>query len=47
MRMKRCKLCGAIIYDDFAGDICDVCNDEQLKEETEHEDGNEQRPAAD
>lgn len=46
MRMKRCKLCGAIIYDDFAGDICDVCSDEQ-QEETENEDGNEQRPAND
>ena len=33
MRTKRCKLCGAIIYDEYSGDVCDVCIDEQLKDE--------------
>ena len=28
MRTKRCKVCGAIIYDEYAGDICDVCLDD-------------------
>lgn len=47
MRQKRCKLCGAIIFDDFAGEICDVCLDEQNDEEDNNEDGNEGRPASD
>lgn len=28
MRTKRCKLCGAIIYDPDAGDVCEVCMDD-------------------
>ena len=36
MRIKRCKLCGAIIYDEWADDICDVCIDEQIKDEKEN-----------
>lgn len=36
MRYKRCKLCGAIIYDTDTGDICDVCLDEQ-SENTDEE----------
>lgn len=33
MRTKRCKFCGAIIYDEFSGDVCDVCLDEKEEEE--------------
>lgn len=29
MRLKRCKMCGCIIYDEFNGDICDVCLDDK------------------
>lgn len=46
MRFKRCKLCGAIIYDNFAGDICDVCEDERQRESEEEqtdEDGHDER----
>ena len=33
MRTKRCKVCGCIIYDEWVGDLCDVCLDEQIKDE--------------
>lgn len=38
MRNKRCKLCGCIIYDEFSGDVCDVCLDEQIKDEEDNTD---------
>lgn len=37
-RLKRCKYCGAIIYDDYSGDICDVC----LEEREEDDDSEDQ-----
>lgn len=36
MRVKRCKLCGAIIYDEYSGDVCDVCIDDQINDEEEN-----------
>lgn len=48
MRYKRCRICGAIIYDDFKGDVCDVCEDERSREREEtDENGNEERSDSD
>ena len=42
MRTKRCKVCGAIIYDEYAGDICDVCLDEREEyDDNENQDTND------
>lgn len=39
MKLKRCKLCGCIIYDEFReSNICDVCEDDIAQGE-EDEDG--------
>lgn len=30
MRYRRCKICGAIIYDEFnESGVCDICEDER------------------
>lgn len=33
MRLNRCRRCGCIIYDEYAGDLCDVCIDEELSDD--------------
>lgn len=37
MKIKHCLLCGAIIYEADASDICDVCRDDMEEDEDETE----------
>lgn len=49
MRTKRCKLCGAIIYETFTGNICEVCLDDrnESKEEQNNENSVDERSDSD